>query len=408
MTAIKTEPIETMVRREMDRARLVDVHTHLYDPAIGRILLWGIDELLTYHYLVAETFRCLPNLPYRTFWKMPKVQQADLVWRELFVKRSPVSEATRGVLTVLQRLELDANVSTPAPLRRYFAGKTARGYADQVLKLAGIRHLYMTNDPLDPLERPAWTRGFERDPRFRASLRLDSALAKWPEPVPKLRALGYDVEEALSGQTMAALRKYLGDWCRRMRARYLAISLPPTFQYPENSPLIMCFKHAVLPVARERGIPLALMIGVKKLVNPDLRLAGDSVGQADIGAVERLALDYPDVRLLVTTLARENTHALCIAARKFRNITPFGCWWFLNNPSLIREITAMRVETLGLSFIPQHSDSRVLDQLIYKWDHSRRVIGAVLAEKYADLTAARWKVSPASIRRDIALLFPDI
>ena len=36
-----------------------DIHTHLYDPAFGPLLLWGIDELLVYHYLVAEAFRYL-------------------------------------------------------------------------------------------------------------------------------------------------------------------------------------------------------------------------------------------------------------------------------------------------------------------------------------------------------------
>ena len=34
-----------------------DIHTHLYDPAFGELLLWGIDDLLVYHYLVAEGFR---------------------------------------------------------------------------------------------------------------------------------------------------------------------------------------------------------------------------------------------------------------------------------------------------------------------------------------------------------------
>ena len=45
----------------------------------------------------------------------------------------------------------------------------------------------------------------------------------------------------------------------------------------------------------------------------------------------------------------------------------------------------MRVELLGTSFIPQHSDARVLDQLIYKWDHSRKMIGKVLTDKFDDM-----------------------
>jgi hypothetical protein len=71
----------------------------------------------------------------------------------------------------------------------------------------------------------------------------------------------------------------------------------------------------------------------------------------------------------------------------------FGCWWYVNNPSLIEEITRMRIELLGPTFIPQHSDCRVLDQLIYKWDHSRRIIGKVLKDKFHDLAASGWRVT---------------
>src|SRR5512141_1787997 len=87
-------------------APVVDIHTHLYDPAFKELLLWGIDDLLVYHYLVAEAFRHL-DIPYEKFWSLPKTAQADLVWAELFLKHSPVSEACRGVLTTLHLLGLD-------------------------------------------------------------------------------------------------------------------------------------------------------------------------------------------------------------------------------------------------------------------------------------------------------------
>ena len=104
-------------------------------------------------------------------------------------------------------------------------------------------------------------------------------------------------------------------------------------------------------------------------------------------------------------LARENQHELAVAARKFGNLMIFGCWWFVNNPSLIDEITRMRVELLGTSFIPQHSDARVLEQLIYKWDHSRDLIATVLTDKYSDLAAAGWQASESEIRRDVRQYF---
>jgi hypothetical protein len=60
---------------------------------------------------------------------------------------------------------------------------------------------------------------------------------------------------------------------------------------------------------------------------------------------------------------------------------------------------------LGLAFIPQHSDARVLDQLIYKWRHSRAIIGEVLAGKYEDIIRAGRRVTAADIRRDLQALF---
>lgn len=394
--------IPTLIRRFLAQQEIVDIHTHLFDPAFDSLLLWGIDELLTYHYLVAEVIRARPDISPAAFWKLTKTRQADLVWDELFIKRTPISEACRGVITVLNRLGFGHDLRDLRHPRTYFSRMKPERYVDQVFDLARIRSVYMTNDPLNPHEASAWKKGFSRDPRFLATLRLDSALINWPHGAAGLRQLGYDVDRSLSAKTVNGLRRYLNDWADRLDARYMAISLPPSFAYPdESSPLTMLFTNTALHVARERSLPVAMMLGVKKLVNPALALAGDSVGKSDINAVERLARDFGDIRFLITMLARENMHELCVAARKFSNLIPFGCWWFLNNPSLIREITDMRLELLGLSFIPQHSDARVLDQLIYKWDHSRRILGDALITAYEATANAGWRPTPEEIRRDI-------
>ena len=59
----------------------------------------------------------------------------------------------------------------------------------------------------------------------------------------------------------------------------------------------------------------------------------------------------------------------------------------------------MRMELLGPTFIPQHSDARILDQVVYKWDHSRQVIAKVLRDKFADLANAGWKVTQGEVRQ---------
>ena len=81
------------------------MHTHLFMPSLGSVGLWGIDHLVTYHYLEAEVFRSSSIEPAQ-YWTMSKREQADLIWRTLFVENAPVSEATRGVVAVLQALGL--------------------------------------------------------------------------------------------------------------------------------------------------------------------------------------------------------------------------------------------------------------------------------------------------------------
>lgn len=408
LTRINTsEELRNILAQELENIMVTDMHTHLFSSEFGNMLFFGIDEALTYHYLIAEFFR-YSQMDYRTFFRLSKMEQADLVWQALFLQRSPVSEAQRGVLTILKKLGLDPSSRSLAEYREYYRSKTVTEQIDTVFKVAGVREVVMTNDPFDPQERQFWNSGVgQGDPRFRAALRIDPLLTDYANAEGILREEGYDVDSNLGGQSLAEVRRFLIDWVDKIDALYMAVSLPPAFTIADNSLSTRLLKECVLPVCREKGIPLALMIGVKRMINPHLQSAGDSVGRADLQAIEELCTEYPDNRFLVTMLSLENQHELAITARKHRNLMVFGCWWFLNNPSIIRDITAMRIETLGLSFIPQHSDARVLEQLIYKWDHSRAVIGEVLQGKYADLLATGWTVTAEQIRGDLKALFQD-
>jgi len=190
-----------------------------------------------------------------------------------------------------------------------------------------------------------------------------------------------------------------------MEPAYMAVSLPDTFEFPVEDIRTLIIREAILPACREFNLPMALMIGVRRQVNPLLKNAGDAVGKADMRSLENLCREFPDNRFLVSVLSRENQHELCVYARKFATLLPFGCWWFLNNPSLVNEITRMRLEMLGTSFIPQHSDARVLEQVIYKWRSSRRTIGAVLADSYALVIADGGAITREDIQKDVTRLF---
>ena len=321
----------------------------------------------------------------------------------------------------MNMLGLDAGKKELPKLRKWFAQQDPDKYIDRVMELSNVESITMTNPVFDDNERARWladAAGLRGDPRFTPVLRIDPMLRNWSLAAKKLTEWGFDAGDGvmLSAKNIEEGRRFLREWLDRQQAIYMALSLPPEFRYPVEESQIsdlrsqkdaaskagqVALEQIILPVAAERGLPFAMMIGSRLRVNPALGDAGDMVGLSDVQAVVRLCAGFPQNKFFCTMLARENQHELCVAARKFGNLMVFGCWWFLNNPSLIEELTRMRLELLGTSMIPQHSDSRVLDQLMYKWEHSRAMIGKVLADKYADVAATGWKLTEADVKADV-------
>jgi hypothetical protein len=145
---IDTKNLRQEIDMIVDSTPVIDIHTHLVPPEFGSLCLWGIDELLRYHYLVAELLRYSDITP-DVFWNLSKEEQADLIWDTLFVRNTPLSEATRGVVAVITALGLDPAAKDLREAREYFAKTEISEHVDHVLALANVSELVMTNDPLD-------------------------------------------------------------------------------------------------------------------------------------------------------------------------------------------------------------------------------------------------------------------
>ena len=85
------------------------------------------------------------------FYAFTKHQQADIIWDALFIQRSPVSEACRGVITTLMTLGLeDAVLSRDlGDIRKYYHDIRARGedganeFSRRVFRLAGMKRVHI-------------------------------------------------------------------------------------------------------------------------------------------------------------------------------------------------------------------------------------------------------------------------
>ena len=185
------------IARILGATPATDMHTHLFSPAFGPLLLRGIDDLLTYHYLIAEFFRWHPQLDYDAFFSMPVPAQAAAVWHTLFLHHSPVSESSRGVLTSLDALGCPLNSRSLDTIRSFFSSLSPSEHVDLCMRAANIDTLVMTNSPFDPAERACWDRGVSPDSRFRTALRIDNLFTAWPAAARDLRAMGFHASPSI-------------------------------------------------------------------------------------------------------------------------------------------------------------------------------------------------------------------
>jgi len=396
---INKNNLKEIITKKLEDAPIYDIHTHIYDESFKDLLLWGIDELLVYHYLLAEAYRYNP-IGYEKLWAMSKSERAEYVWKTVFIDHTPISESALGLLTCLK--EIDCPISRDLnEIRDYFKNFTTSEYIDLVFKTSKVKKCIMTNNPFDQAEYLIWE-NHTSDPRFETALRIDDLILNYEKIMPKLIEWKYKVNQSLDTNTIYEIKRFLHDWVLKINPVYMAASLPPTFTMPEESISNTIITNCILEVCKEVNIPFAMMIGVKKLTNPDMQLAGDSVGRSSIDTIEWLCKNYPDNKFLLTHLAREDQHSAIVCARKFANLHIFGCWWFCNNPVIIDDFSRMRIEMLGTSVTLQHSDARVLDQLIYKWIHFKRILANILVEKYSLLLDTGWQLKEEEINRDIA------
>eukprot|EP00977_Amphora_coffeiformis_P021945 scaffold10087_cov166-Amphora_coffeaeformis.AAC.6 len=344
-SSLSLEDLPAVVASEVAGVSVVDLHTHLLPPTHGPLCLWGIDELLTYHYLVAEYFiTAPPDLTPAAFYAKTKQEQADLIWQALFIDRSPVSEACRGVVTTLVSLGLQSEVRARnlIAIRAFYASYRdmgadgAESFSSMVFTKAGVRYNIMTNIPFSSTESQYWRpKPAAYSSHYRSALRVDPLLAGDRSTVESaLKAAGYEV-------TLEGARQYLRDWCDIMKPEYLMASTPHDFTLPQGSlayaqtsgsvnteamkepgafakaqmandgcntssddtPSLInensdFLSEVLMKVCEERDLPLALKIGAHRGVNPELKAAGDGMIFADAAVLSRLCTKYPRVRFL--------------------------------------------------------------------------------------------------------------
>ena len=366
---------------------IFDLHTHLFPPKHEGYFLLGFKNLLNYHYLIAELLTTT-NIDASTFYSYNDEKKASLIWNELFEKRTPVSEACAGVLSILKELNIEINNKSFLFICDEYDNKIQSD--KNILDLSKVSSLVMTNNPFDLDEWSLFNNSDWDKKIYLASLRLDDLILDYEEAFKKAK-------DQTSNQKNTIVT-YLEKCYSQSNPVYAAVSLNlETFHTIfEDS-----FWKDILVWLENKNLPLSLMLGVKRAVNKDFGLAGDGIGDINLKELSNLCNSFPKNKFLVTCLSLNDQHELTVLARKHPNLRIFGFWWFMNQPTIIKQILKMRIDMLGFSFIPQHSDARVSDQLIYKWNHFKKILHPILLEYYQELLDKNFPISENILQRDI-------
>ena len=376
--------------RIINNTEIFDIHTHLFPSSFKTHYLSGIGEVLNYHYLIAELLTST-NITPNAFYDLNNKDRAKKIWEELFIKQTPVSEACKGVLTILSSFEIDYSSKSFDQINTEYL---ELNLSDQdILHRSKISSLVMTNNPFDLEEWKLFEKKDWNSDVYLASLRLDDILL---DPNKCIQTAKNKIQDNLNERDL--IIKYLDTAYEQSNPVYAAISL----NKDQLSTLIenKIFSY-ILEWLKLKNLPLSLLLGVKRQVNKEFLLAGDGIDRVDLSYLSKLCNKYPKNKFLCSCLSLNDQHELTVLGRKHSNMRIFGFWWFMNQPTLIEMIMNLRIELLGFNFIPQHSDARVTDQLIYKWSHFKVILNKILFSHYSELVLRGFKISEEKIITDV-------
>ena len=166
-------------------------------------------------------------MEYDDFWKLSKSQQAKLVWDTLFVQNTPISEATRGVVTILNKLNIDFKEKNLDSIRKCYSKFSPDEFIDKVFEFSKVEKVVMTNNPFDENEKQIWKNTGVTDSRFLPALRLDEFICNYDINHDLFKSNGLNPDKELSEKSVAGIKDFIKKWLEIMNPLYMVISLPP-------------------------------------------------------------------------------------------------------------------------------------------------------------------------------------
>ena len=385
--------IKFYIEKFVNSTPIFDIHTHLFPSKFKKLYNVGLVKLLNYHYLKAELFS-LGKIKINNFNKLNDNKKAKIIWDNLFLNRYPLSTATQGVLRILKIYGVD-DVNQKFEKILKITNENQLNEED-IFKITNIKQVVMTNNPFDKNEK--FVLNSNKDNKYLPSIRLDDLFIENTS-----RNKTFSLKDIKDHKRVTKVINEINKIIRVNKPSYFSLSSENFSEFKND-----LFFEKFFPLLKTFQTPLMLLVGVKRSVNKLYKDSGDGIGIMDLGNLEKILKRFPNNKFLVSCLDLKDQFRLTVLARKFQNLKIVGFWWFNNNESIIENLLKQRFELLGDNFILQHSDARIVDQLVYKWLDFKSIYIKVMVEKYHQLLSLGYKIKTSDLEKKINFHFEEM
>ncbi len=391
---------------------LWDIHTHLFPwvPGSGfqSFAFFGPRRSVAYHYTYGRVFaeNRLSDKALRRYGKMSLVDQSDYLIAELKKGGQEVCEASKGLVTMAHNLGIKTGSRCLGDIFgdwvTLFESMSEAEYVDHVFDLSPVKRVISTNSIFSRAEydaiysKPDQMELWDRK-RFGFALRLDELIHKRKkdgtlkaEFAQLAREMGFpeaagDIRKSKTQKATLALVRH---WVAEFGAEYAAVSLHGSTRFgKKNDFAVLVLENAVIPACVDAKIPVVLMPFVRRQIKPLHLNAGDVVMDGDVDGLIDFMSRHKEAFFLVTPLNGNHHNALVMGTRALGNVCLWGHWWINLIPVTIETQMKERFQNLGFAHFGVNSDARILDQILYKFDHYFHILKRVLVDDALDAQA---------------------
>jgi hypothetical protein len=388
---------------------LVDFHTHGFPFVKGakfnRMSFFGPRRATAYHYNYGRCFAeaRLSDKALRKYGKMSLIDQSDWLISQLKKGGHEVCEASMGLVTMAHNLGIRTSSRCLGDIFGDWVeladGMDPAEYVDHVFDSSPVNRIISTNsifsrDEYDTIySKPKQMELWDRQ-RFGFALRLDELIHQRKkdgtlkrEFAQLAREMGFPdaAGDIRKGKTQKATRALVRHWVVEFDAEYAAVSLHGGTRFDSKDDFaVLVLESAIIPACVEANIPVVLMPFVRRQIKPLHQNAGDVVMDGDIDGLIDFMSRHIEAFFMVTPLNANHHQALVMASRALGNVCLWGHWWINLVPGTIELQMRERFENLGFAHFGVNSDLRILDQMLYKFDHYFLILKRVLVDKAMD------------------------